>query len=184
MDSGKLIKKAYDLGFDYERRYHGCAQCTIAGIQDAFGIRNDFVFKAGGGLAAGCGLLRDGTCGGYSGGIMVMSTFFARRRSLFDDDSEENYCSYRMACILHDKFIHEYGTVICKCIHQKIFGRSYDFWNPEEKKLLEEAGAHKDKCTGVVGQAAAWTTEIIIDEIEKRSLEIEDFKHITHITHE
>ncbi len=182
MDKYLLIRRAYELGFDYERNYHGCCQSTIAGIQDALGIRNDFVFKAGGGLAAGGGLLRDGICGGYSGGIMVMSTFFARVREKFNNDREENYCSYQMACELHDKFINEYSTVICKDIHYKIFGRSFDFWNPEEKRLLEEAGAHKDKCTSVVANGSSWATEIILNEIEKRSLELKDFKHLIYIS--
>jgi len=181
MEREALIKRAYELGFDYEKRYHGCSQSTIAAVQDALGVRNDFVFKAAGGLAAGCGLLRDGPCGGYTGGIMVMSMFFARVRKKFDDDREENYCSFRMAVELHDKFIEEYGTIMCREIHCKIFGRSYDLWNPEEKEQFEEAGAHREKCTGVVARASAWALGILIKEMEMRSLQPGDFKHLTYI---
>ena len=107
-----------------------------------------------------------------------MSLFFGRRREKFDDDREENYRSFGMANTLHDKFMQEYGTVICKEIHCKIFGRSYYLWDSEEKQAFEEAGAHKDKCTTVVANAAAWSTGAILDEIEKMSLEIKDFNHL------
>ena len=181
MGRESLIKKAYDLGFEYEKKYRGCSQSTIASVQDTLEIRNDFVFKAASGFPAGCGLLGDGMCGGYTGGIMIMSLFFGRRREKFDDDREENYRSFRMACALHDKFIEEYGTIICRDIHCKIFGRSFNLWDPEDKKAFEDAGAHKDKCTTVVANASAWAAGAILDEIKKMSLEIEDFKHLRYI---
>lgn len=68
-----------------------------------------------------------------------MSMLFARRRDKFNNDREENYCSYRMAIALHERYIREYGSITCLDIHNKIFGRSFDFWKPEQTKLLEEA---------------------------------------------
>ncbi|GAJ17034.1 unnamed protein product [marine sediment metagenome] len=32
-----LANKAYKLGFEYEKIYHGCAQCVIAAVQDTLG---------------------------------------------------------------------------------------------------------------------------------------------------
>jgi len=49
----ELMEKAFQLGFDYEKTYRGCAQCTIAAIQDTLDIREDNVFKAATGLAEG-----------------------------------------------------------------------------------------------------------------------------------
>ncbi|HUT66331.1 MAG TPA: C-GCAxxG-C-C family protein [Spirochaetota bacterium] len=181
MDKDAVIRSAYENGFNYEGRYHGCAQCTIAAVQDALGIRNDYIFKAAGGLAGGCGLLRDGPCGGYTGGIMVMSMFFARRRRLFDNDREDSKSSYRMAVEHHKRFIEEYGSIICMDIHKKLFGRSFDLWNPDEYKLFDEAGAHTDKCTSLVGKAASWAAEILIDEIEKRGIDLEEFEHLRFV---
>ena len=48
------LKKAYDLGFEYEKVYKGCSQCVLAAIQDLFGVRNDDVFRAASGLAGVC----------------------------------------------------------------------------------------------------------------------------------
>jgi C_GCAxxG_C_C family probable redox protein len=175
MDKKELIQRAYELGFEYEKTYRGCAQCTIAAVQDTAGVRNDFVFKAAGGLAAGCGLLSDGPCGGYTGGILAMSMFFARVRDKFDDDREENYCSFRMAGDLHNRFVDELGSITCREIHKKLFGRTFDLWSKEDKVSFEELGAHHDKCTGVVARAAGWTMQILLDEMNRRSLSFADF---------
>ena len=34
--------------------------------------------------------------------------------------------------------------------------------------IFNNLGAHVDKCTSVVGQAAAWTAEILLEELKKR----------------
>ena len=180
MDIQAFIEKARRLGFEYERDYRGCSQCSIAAIQDALGVRNDYVFKAGSGLATGGGLLRVGLCGGYSGGVMMMSSFFGRSRELIDGDREEKYCSFNMAVALHDLFVGSYGSVICREIHECLFGRSYDLWNKEERQAFEDAGAHRDKCTGVVADASGWATKLILEEIEKRGLKLADFEHLKY----
>ncbi|MCD6122888.1 MAG: C_GCAxxG_C_C family protein [Spirochaetales bacterium] len=175
-DNGKnkLMELAYSLGYEYEKNYRGCAQCTVAAVQDALDIKSDILFKAASGLATGGGLLCDGVCGGYSGGIMIMSSFFGRKRENIDDDHDEKYCSFRMATYLHKKFINKYGSVICKDIHNKIFGRTYDLWNPEEKEAFNNAGAHETKCTEVVATASSWIVQLIFEEISLRGIRFED----------
>ena len=63
----EIIQRSFSLGVEYERTIRGCCQCTIAAIQDALGIRNDAVFKAGSGLTAGGGVSCEGSCGGFTG---------------------------------------------------------------------------------------------------------------------
>jgi len=181
MNKDQLIAKAYELGFAYERDYHGCAQATIAAVQDALGIRNDFVFKAASGLSGGCGVLGDGMCGGYNGAAMVLSFFYGRRRSRFDDDDENKKSANRMIKTLHDRFIKEYGSVICRGVQTKIFGRSFNLRDKEEVRVFEEAGAHTDKCTAVVGNASAWAMEILLDEIAGRKMSVADLKHLIYV---
>jgi hypothetical protein len=67
---------------------------------------------------------------------------------------------------LHDKYVQEYGTITCAGIMSQKFGRLYFFEDPDEFKKFEEAGAHTDpeKCAGIVGKAARWVMEILIDE--------------------
>jgi len=41
-----IIKKAYELGFKYESKFHNCCRCTVAALQDAFDKKDDAVFRA------------------------------------------------------------------------------------------------------------------------------------------
>ncbi len=51
----ELIEQAAQAGFEYEHTYRGCAQCTIAAVQETLDLKNDAIFKAASGLAGGCG---------------------------------------------------------------------------------------------------------------------------------
>jgi len=84
----ELLEKAYKLGFEYEKIYRGCSQCAIAAIQDTLDIRDESVFKVDTGLAAGGGLTGIGACGGYVGGVMVLSQLLGRERSNFEDPEQ------------------------------------------------------------------------------------------------
>jgi len=169
-DKEKIIQRALSLGFEYEKTITGCCQCTIAAIQDALEMRNDAVFKAGSGLTAGGGVSCEGSCGGFTGGVMVMSSIFGRRREKWDNDKPEKDCAHRMARALLDKFNREYGSNICGTIHRKIFGRDFNLIDVRDREAFEMLGAHTDKCTSVVGKAAAWTTELILNEMSERNM--------------
>jgi C_GCAxxG_C_C family probable redox protein len=161
------FQKAYELGFSYEREYKGCAQCTFAALQDALEVRNsatDAIFKAATGFAAGIALQIDGSCGTYVGGAMMLGYFIGRVRDDFTDAEKIRFKTFAIVSKLHRKFIEEYGTVTCGGIQTKIMGRPFYIYDPEELRKFDEAGAHTDKCTGVVALASRWTAEILADE--------------------
>jgi C_GCAxxG_C_C family probable redox protein len=152
-------------GYRYEKECRGCAQCTIAAMFGVTGKKEEHLFRAANGFAAGMGLFGDGVCGGYSGGLLYMGTYAGRRFEFFDNDKAEKDLSMRLAEKLHTRFMETYGSVICHDIHRDIFGRAFFIRDPEEKTAFEEAGAHKkDKCPAVVGTAAQWTAEILMEE--------------------
>jgi hypothetical protein len=182
MNREQYRKKAYELGFAYERDYHGCAQSTIAAVQDALGLRNDFIFKSASGLAGGCGLFGDGMCGGYTRGAMLLSSFFGRRRSRFDNDKEYKDGTNLVIKELRAHFMDEYGSVICGGVQKKLFGRSYNLLDMKEREIFEKDGAHTDKCTSVVGNSSAWVVEILIEQIAQRGMKLEDFQHMIHVS--
>ena len=177
-DKAKIIERALSLGFEYEKTITGCCQCAIAAIQDALSIKDDAVFKAGSGLTAGGGVSCEGSCGGYTGGVMVMSSVFGRRRENWDDDKAEKDCAHRMARALLDRFNQEYGSNLCKIIHRNLFGREFDLRDASDREAFEKLGAHVDKCTSVVGKAAAWATELILEELCNRGLTLKDLQSI------
>ncbi|MEJ2102187.1 MAG: C-GCAxxG-C-C family protein, partial [Desulfobacterales bacterium] len=135
-----VIERARALGFEYEKTITGCCQCTIAAIQDALDIQNDAVFKAGSGLTAGGGLSCEGSCGGYTGGVMVMSSVFGRCRQKWDNDQNEKDCAHRMARTLLNRFNQEYGSHICRKIHHCIFGRGFDLKSADQRVAFEKQG--------------------------------------------
>ena len=164
MQHDKLLKKAYELGFEYEKVYRGCSQCTIAAIQDTLNFREENVFKASTGLAAGGGLTGIGVCGGYVGSVLMIGLLCGRERDNFADPERIRFKSFRLANQLTEKYIQEFGSIICRDIQTKRFGRPYYLADPEEFEKFEKAGGHVDKCTDVVGRAARLAVEFILDE--------------------
>jgi C_GCAxxG_C_C family probable redox protein len=159
-----LLEKAYNLGKEYERTYRGCSQCVIAALQDTLDIRNDDIFKASTGLAGGTGLASDSGCGAYMGAVLVLGHLCGRERDKFTDPEGIRFRTHQLARKLRDKFIQEYGSVVCRDIQNKVVGRYYYLPDPQEFQKFHEAGAHDVHCPEVVGKAAKWMTEILLEE--------------------
>jgi len=159
-----VMKNAFKLGFRYEKQYRGCAQCTLGALYELTGKREDMMFQASTAFSGGMAISGDGSCGGYSGGILFLGTYVGRRLDKIDGDKEAQYKAYDLSMKLRDKFIETYGSVTCKDIHNKIFGRSYVLRTKDVRDEFEEAGAHLDKCTSVIGISTVWVAEILMDE--------------------
>lgn len=155
---------AYELGRQYETSYRGCAQCVLAALQDVFDLQDDVLFQAASGFAGGGGLCGDSACGAYAGSIMMLSRLCGRPRTDFADQAGVLFQNFRLVQMLHQHFIDEYGSVICRDIHTRIFGRPYYLADPDDLEKFDQAGGHYDKCPEVVGKAARWAAEIIISE--------------------
>jgi len=159
----EIKKRVYELAFEYEEIYGNCPQSIFAAVGEVFGFANDEVFKSATGLAGGCALSTNGTCGALTGGVIIIGYKYGRNYDEYKK-GKEGMRTYILSKKLYDKFIEEYGTCTCKGVQKKIFGRSYDLWDPEDYKKFDEAGAHKDKCTDVVGKTAMFVAEILLEE--------------------
>jgi len=157
----KAAEKAYELGHYYEKTYRGCSQCAVAALQDVFNIRNDDIFKAATGLAGGSALCCEGSCGAYVGALLVLSHIVGRERDKFDDPEGVRFTTHKLSGKLRQKFIDEYGSIICRNIQTKVMGRYYYLADPQEFEKFHNAGAHDIYCPKVVGNASKWMTEII-----------------------
>lgn len=160
----KLIDEAYRLGLKYEKSKHYCAQCVVAALQEVFQIKDEGLFRASYPLSGGAGSTTQGSCGALSGGIMILGYLYGRGRENFEEGTSSKKATF-LAKKLCERFIQEYGSCICKDIQVKLFGRSFDFWDDDDRRAFEEAGGHKDKCPLVVAKACAWTSEIIQSEM-------------------
>lgn len=157
------LKKSYELGFKFEMDYGSCSQCTFAAVSKVLGKGSDEIFQAIDGLAGGVARTTNGTCGALSGGVAMISHMYGRKE--FPKLGTREKCMI-LAKKLYDKFIEEYGGILCKEIQTKKMGRSYDLWDPKEREMFDKAGGHTDICPDVVGKAAKWTVEILLDEVQ------------------
>jgi C_GCAxxG_C_C family probable redox protein len=160
----ELAEKAYRLGKEYEKTYRGCSQCVIAALQDTLEIRNDDIFKSATGLAGGTGLAGDSGCGAYMGAVLVLSSLVGRERNNFSDPEGIRFNTHELTRKFRERFIQDYGSVVCRNIQNKILGRYYYLPDPQEYEKFHNAGAHDIHCPEVVGKAAKWITEIILEE--------------------
>jgi len=156
----KLFEKAYQLGLYYERKAHCCAQGTVGALEELFGIEDENLFKASYSLCGGLGSTTKGTCGALSGGAMIIGYIYGRDRKEFDENISNRKASY-LSKLLYERFIQEYGSCLCKDVQLKLFGRTFDFWNDEDRIVFDREGGHDDKCPVVVAKVCVWAVEII-----------------------
>lgn len=168
----EILKEVEQKAYKYEQDCWDCSQCSLLAILEVFGLKADDTVKAAAGFAGGIGR-RGSVCGGLIGGVMAFGLFFGRdlpamkhpdpdlRHKLRED------MELRMGNLI-DKFCQrfeaEYGSILCSEIENKVFGRYFNKKNPEDRKEKNRLGGHVDKCPTVVGKAARWATELILEE--------------------
>lgn len=157
----RVMRKAYE----YEKEYYGCSQCVLLAIQEVLGPKSDPALMAATGFAGGIGLTGS-TCGALIGGVMAAGLKFGRDRETFlsHDPERVRFKSYELAMRLCKRFEEEYGSYICRDIQEKLFGRWYNLSDPGQFEEFEDAGGHGPKgCPTVVGNAARWAAELILE---------------------
>jgi C_GCAxxG_C_C family probable redox protein len=159
-----LIEKAYRLGFDYEKKYRGCSQCTLAAIYDTLDFKDDNVFKAATGFAGGGGLTGISVCGGYAAGVMAISQLYGREKSNFEDPEGVRHKTFKLVRGFTRNYINDLGSIICRDIQTRYFGRPYYIADPDDFAKFEAAGGHDDKCTEVVGRATRLAVQYILEQ--------------------
>jgi C_GCAxxG_C_C family probable redox protein len=159
-----IPQKAYDLAFNYEARLGCCPQCVLAALKETLQVTDEALFQASQGLTGGTALSAQGTCGALAGGMLAISSLVGRTYQEFSA-GEKNRLVFKYTKLLHDRFLQEYGSILCCGVQTKLFGRSYKLNDKQEYEAFEKAGAHVDKCPSVAGNTAKWTSEIILNEL-------------------
>ena len=166
----ELLDNVYELGFNYEKYSQGCSQSTVAALHELIEI-DDVLVRIATSSAGGQAGQIVGTCGGLIGGTIVLDYFFGRSaenmscRECLQANIKPLMGAIDTASILYYRYVKEYGTIICPHIQVRLFGRHYYILDPDELEKFEAAGAHSspDKCSSVVGNAAQWVVEILLD---------------------
>jgi len=160
-----IKEEAYKAGFEFEKRFHGCAQCAVGALYEVFPeLRNEDVFRSAGGLGGGVGLTCKGHCGALSGGVKVLSQMYGRELNEIEDPEKKRAIAAKLGEQLAQRFLDAYGTVICEEIQHNVMGRSFSLLDPDDYQAFEEHGGHSKACPSVVGKGVQWAAEMIIAE--------------------
>jgi len=161
----QLLDKAYELGVKCDQNSQSCSQCTVATLHELLGF-DDVIVKVASSSCGGQAGQAVGTCGALIGGTIVLDYFFGRpvEDISYTDIVKPPWEAMEVAKVLYDRYIREYGTIICPHIQAQLFGRHFYFPDPEDMEKFEKAGGHEDKCPHVVGNAARWVMEILLDK--------------------
>jgi len=141
-----MIENAYKLGYSYEGKHGGCAQCTVAGLQDAVGFVpvDEGIFLAASCVDGGATNTGLANCGAFTGAGLVIGHLCGRSRENFSGGAN---LSHKLIRQVHAKFVEEYGSVLCR----------------------EVRAASGKKCVEVVGRSAQWTAKILINQFAEQS---------------
>ena len=166
----ELIDKAYELGANFEMKSFSCSQSTVAAIHELLEME-DVVVKVATSSCVGTANQSLGSCGALVGGVMAIDYFCGRpvnsmsSRKRINSNINALFPAFVNPSLLANKFWKEYGTIICSQIHRQLFGRILYLADEDEMEKFERMGAHSepDKCGHIVGNAAKWVMEILIE---------------------
>jgi C_GCAxxG_C_C family probable redox protein len=158
-----LAAAAEARAYELEKTIHGCAQCVLIPLMETFGVTDERAFKAASALGGGVGLSSEGTCGALAGSVMAIGLLHGRELTSLEDKENRRMVAYRLAGRLHERFVREYGSATCKEIHRKLMGRTYRLTDAADWKAFIADGGHSHTCPSVVGKAARWATEILLE---------------------
>lgn len=169
----EIVKKAEELGIEYEAKYKGCGQCTFLTIIDSLrwgGLklmseRAEKEFLPGVCLlSGGTSFSGEGTCGAVFGAIMAIG--IAMGISPNDENMDEIHrLGTNIRDVIMGKYYSKYGSILCKDVQRKRYGKGYDITREDmTKEFLSIASG----CT--IFETILWAMEFILDEFEKGNL--------------
>lgn len=169
----ELVRKIRNMAHEYDK-HSGCSQSVLLALQEGLGIGDLESFKAATVLSGGVAR-RGETCGAILGGLMALGLAYGRSR--IEDTSQ-----YVKACKVADDICRDFqkqlekefgfkeplGSILCREIQEKIYGRSFDLREDAQREAFLKAGGHSDRgCYKVCGIAAEVSARKILQLREK-----------------
>ncbi len=173
---GELVSIAEELGKEYEAKYKGCCQATFLAVADALRAGGLDIFpkemeeKIYSGiclLTAGVCMTGEGTCGAVAGSVMAYGMARAVPQHT-DDPGAGRDAAIGIRDTLLKRYYDTYGSILCKDVMRKYFGKAWDLVSDE---MTKEFLSITDGC--VIRQTAGWATGIILDEYEKGNIKLQ-----------
>ncbi len=117
-------------------------------------------------LSGGGGRATVGSCGAFSGGLMALSARFSpRSTTLSEKEIEELNKARSKFDEFRDWFVAEFGSVVCRDVQLKLFGRFFNLMDEQERQAFKEfQKAQGRSCLPVYTKSALRVAEILSRE--------------------
>lgn len=167
----QIIRNIEQSACEYEKLYGGCARSTLRALQEHLGIGHDEAFRAATPFSGGTG--RSGElCGALIGGVMAIGLVYAAGE--FEHGKAESRPlavkspPYERAgertIKLCDRFREEFGSLRCRDVMKKVFGKVWDLREPEARAEFLQPRLH-DRCGEVTKKSARLAAEVILEKV-------------------
>ncbi|KON29200.1 hypothetical protein AC482_07135 [miscellaneous Crenarchaeota group-15 archaeon DG-45] len=150
-------------------QYSGCSQSVLLALQEGLGIGSRESFKSATVLSGGVAR-RGETCGALLGALMALG-LVSGRESMEDTDryaqavgvADEICDGFQRRLEAEFGFAEPLGSTLCRDIQARIYGRSFDLRDPDQREAFLAAGGHSDEgCYRVCGVAAEVAAERLL----------------------
>jgi C_GCAxxG_C_C family probable redox protein len=157
--TGQALGKIRQRGGDYVESMQGnCAQSVLVALNEEFPAIGSIPLNA---LTAISGIaLRGETCGAVVGALLAIGMLSTTESSTF---LEALPATLPVATKFCDAFEREFGSVGCRNIHWKVFGRTYNLSDPVQQQEFLEAGGLM-KCRAPVETASKIVAEMFLEQ--------------------
>jgi hypothetical protein len=152
-----LITAAQQRGRDYLPVYRGCAHATLCAVADTLDMEvSDAVFRAMTGMSS-----LAGGCGGLCGAIAAIGLRYGVDHAAFRANPDTSRV-WDVVKRVRDQFEATYGGYLCCDVQTRLFGRSFDLFNADDRAAFGAAKPY-EICPNVTANAAGWTVAAILD---------------------
>jgi C_GCAxxG_C_C family probable redox protein len=165
-----LVEQASRKAMDAERQFWGCSQAVLGSLQETFHIGDNESFRAGTILSAGVAR-RGETCGALIGALMALGVACGRNQ-MSDREAYNKAMDHAQGVVdafkagIQDRYNlpEPLQTTLCPDIQTRLYGRSFDFTDPAERKAFNDGGGHNPSgCPMVCAIAAEAAARKILD---------------------
>lgn len=165
MDKQQKIDHAVKVAKHAIIRDDICARSVLLGLKEILDDIPEEMITASLSLAGGTGSA-SGSCGAYCCGLLAVGLKYNAplaeelKNPAVKQKDAAKFNEYR------NRFLKEYGTIMCPELHKKIFGRAYDLADPTDHEAFLSIPGHEEKCAEVVAVATRLAAEMILaDEL-------------------
>ena len=162
MDKQQMIDIAVESAKAAQIQDDVCSRSVLIGLSSIMEDIPDEMITASLSLLGGTGAA-SGSCGAYCAGLLGVGMKY----NCTVEDGRVNPAlmmeGIKKAAEYRDRFLAARGAVLCPLLHEKLFGRSYIFTDPEQEQEFLTLEGHEIKCAEIVGDATRIAAELVLD---------------------